>query len=72
MLGAFNLLPVSPLDGGRALYLLLVWLAGPETAEWGLPVRGAFNGSGRSVRDGVADVAHRRKHLAAPGGCGAS
>ncbi len=24
-----------PLDGGRALYLLLVWLAGPETAEWG-------------------------------------
>ena len=35
MLGIYNLLPVWPLDGGRALYLLLVWLAGPETAEWG-------------------------------------
>ena len=23
------------LDGGRALYLLLAWLAGPGTAEWG-------------------------------------
>ena len=57
VLGAFNLLPVSPLDGNGGV---------------GLPVRGAFNGSGRSVRDGVADVAHRRKHLAAPGGCGAS
>lgn len=31
---AFNLLPVRPLDGGKALYLLTAWAAGPETAEW--------------------------------------
>ena len=33
VLGAFNLLPVSPLDGGRALYLAAAWLAGPSAAE---------------------------------------
>lgn len=37
ILGAFNLLPVRPLDGGRALCLLLTWLLGPrgeEVARW--------------------------------------
>lgn len=33
VLCAFNLLPVRPLDGGRALYLAAAWLAGPSTAE---------------------------------------
>ena len=33
VLCAFNLLPVRPLDGGRALYLAAAWLAGPSAAE---------------------------------------
>ena len=33
VLCAFNLLPIQPLDGGRALYLLASWLAGPAAGE---------------------------------------
>ena len=33
VLCAFNLLPVRPLDGGRALYLLASWLGGPAAGE---------------------------------------
>lgn len=33
VLAAFNLLPVSGLDGGRALHCALCAMAGPETAE---------------------------------------
>ena len=32
-LAGFNLLPIRPLDGGRALYLAAAWLAGPSAAE---------------------------------------
>lgn len=34
VLCAFNLLPIAPLDGGQALYLLLSWSTGPQTADW--------------------------------------
>lgn len=33
LLGVFNLLPVPSLDGGRALHLLVSWLADPLTAD---------------------------------------
>lgn len=33
LLGCFNLLPVSSLDGGRALYLAVSWAFGPLTAD---------------------------------------
>lgn len=33
VLGGFNLLPLRPLDGGRALYLLTAWAWGPWTGD---------------------------------------
>ncbi|HJB12924.1 MAG TPA: peptidase M50 [Candidatus Oscillibacter excrementigallinarum] len=38
----FNLLPVRPLDGGRALYLLIAALAGPAAGERWARRAGAF------------------------------
>lgn len=33
VLGAFNLLPIRQLDGGRAVYMFLCWLLGTDPAE---------------------------------------
>lgn len=33
LLGAYNLLPVPPLDGGRALYLVTAYFWGPDAGE---------------------------------------
>ena len=33
VLCGFNLLPLRPLDGGKALYLLLSWWGGPDFGE---------------------------------------
>ena len=56
MLCGFNLLPIRPLDGGRALALAVSWLAGPAAGE-GMVLRGV-------------DAQDRRKSVAASGGSG--
>lgn len=33
VLGLFNLLPILPLDGGRALWLTAAWISLPDTAD---------------------------------------
>lgn len=40
-LGLFNLLPVRPLDGGRALWLALTWAFGPAVGERGAQAVGS-------------------------------
>lgn len=42
VLCVFNLLPVRPLDGGMALYLLVSWIAGPAAGEWAARWLGAL------------------------------
>lgn len=34
VLGCFNLLPIRPLDGGRALAAAVRWTDGPDAGEW--------------------------------------
>lgn len=49
ILGAFNLLPLRPLDGGRAVYTLVCWLAGPAAGERVTRVLGALTAAGISL-----------------------
>ena len=45
VLCAFNLLPLRPLDGGRALHLAVSWLAGPAAGESAARWMGALTGA---------------------------
>ena len=45
VLCGFNLLPLRPLDGGRALYLAVSWLAGPAAGETAARWAGALTGT---------------------------
>lgn len=45
VLCAFNLLPLRPLDGGRALHLTVSWLAGPAAGEFAARWVGALTGA---------------------------
>lgn len=49
VLGGFNLLPVRPLDGGRALYLALSWLLGPAAGDRAARWTGCFAALGLAI-----------------------
>ena len=49
ILCAFNLLPIRPLDGGRALYLLTAWLAGPAAGETAARWAGTVTAAARAA-----------------------
>ena len=40
VLGVYNLLPIPPLDGGRALWLLISWRFGPDAGDRACAVLG--------------------------------
>ena len=69
----FNLLPVRPLDGGRALYLIIAALAGPAAGERWARRAGALTAlalGGLAVWLGEACGCCRRPRGCWPPGCG--
>ena len=69
---AFNLLPVRPLDGGRALELLVSALAGPAAGERIARRAGALTALALGLGAVVADGPDRGQPVAAAGGRGAA
>lgn len=67
VLCAFNLLPVRPLDGGRALELLVSWAAGPAAGERGCPVERYRGGTAEHGGAVGSDGPQRRQLVAAAG-----
>lgn len=58
LLGVYNLLPVPPLDGGRALYLAVAYCFGPAAGEAAETVAGLFCAAAFAALGAYLTVVH--------------